>query len=124
MQTNANTSALSQEAQNLTSRVGWSNNAYVVFLALTLIATVLIVRYNSRLNKVKDELSVRERQASEEKVAALTKEAEVAKKERAETDLKAETARERAGEANERASKADERAGAAKSRAEEIAQEN
>ncbi len=111
MQANANTSVLSQEAQTLAERVWWSNNAYVVFLALTLIATVLIVRYNNRLNRVKDELSVRERQASEEKVAALTKEAEVAKKERAETDLKAEAARERAAIADQRAGGANERAG-------------
>jgi hypothetical protein len=111
MQTNANTSSLSQEAQTLASRARWSNNAYIGFLVLTLAATVLIVRYNNRLNKVKDELAVGEKLASEEKVAALTRDAEIAKKERAETDLKAEAARERAGKADERAGEANERAG-------------
>lgn len=83
-------------------------------MALTVIATVLIVAFNNRLNKAKDESYAREKRASDEriaaanagaaeatrkaaeaneglaksaeKIAALTKEAEQAKTERAEAD--------------------------------------
>ena len=46
-----------------------SNIFYVLFLALTLLATVLTVVFSWRLNKAKDEQYSREKQASDERIA-------------------------------------------------------
>lgn len=114
MQTNANTSVESHDVETWSAWASRANNAYIGFLTLTLVATVLIVVFNSRLNKAKDAAYGREKQASDEriaaanagaaeatrkaaeaneglaksgeKIAALTKEAEQAKTERAEAD--------------------------------------
>lgn len=57
MQTNTNTSEAytsPQEVPTLSRRLDWANNAYIGFLTLTLIASVLIVWYNKKLGWAKD----------------------------------------------------------------------
>lgn len=104
MQTNANTSVESQDIKTWNAWASRANNAYIAFLAATLIVTVLIVVFNNRLNKAKDGAYAREKQASDERIAA-------AKADAAKADERAGLANEAAGKANETAGKANERAG-------------
>jgi hypothetical protein len=76
------------------------------------------------LGTAKDEQYAREKQASDEKVAALTAEAENAKKERARADLKIEEAKERASKADELAGAANERAGVLEIQAQDLTRQN
>jgi hypothetical protein len=129
MQTNANTSVESHDVETWSAWASRANSAYIGFLTLTLVATVLIVVFNNRLNKAKDAAYGREKQASDEriadanagaaeanrkaaeaneglaksgeKIAALTKEAEQAKTERAEADKQIAIAKADAAKASE-----------------------
>jgi hypothetical protein len=129
MQQAPNTSVVSQEVETWGAWASRANNAYIGFLALTLIATVLIVVFNNRLNRAKDASYAREKQASDERIAAanagaaearlkaaeaneglaksaekiagLTAEAETAKKERAEADKQIAIAKADAARARE-----------------------
>jgi hypothetical protein len=58
-------SELSKNVQSLTSRVNLANNLYIGFLAATLLATILIVKWNGKLNSAKDDLE----RAKDRKVA-------------------------------------------------------
>lgn len=82
-------SSQSKNVQSLNSRVNLANNLYIVFLVATLISTILIVRWNGKLNSAKDEL-------------AQTKDGELQKELKAKDGLIA-NANKAAGEANERA---------------------
>lgn len=100
MQTAANTSVASHSPRDVETWSAWAsraNNAYIGFLALTLVATVLIVVFNNRLNKAKDSAAIREKQASDERIATA--------------GAVAAQAIERAGIANAEAGKANQRAG-------------
>src|SRR5690348_8205203 len=68
MQTNAK-SIESQDVKTWGTWASRANNAYIGFLVLTLIATVLIVLFNNKLNKAKDEAYLQEKQASDERIA-------------------------------------------------------
>src|SRR5262249_20864316 len=71
---------------------------YIIFLALTLIASTLIIWYSNKLNKTKDDLSVHEKQISDEKIAQLTAEAEKARAEIAIAQAAASQANQRTQE--------------------------
>jgi hypothetical protein len=103
MEIEPSTSVESQEVKTWNARVSFANNAYIGFLALTLIATVLIVVFNNRLNKAKDDQSLREKRVSDERIADANRQAGLANE-------GAARANERAGQADERAAKANERA--------------
>jgi hypothetical protein len=105
MQTTASTSVESQEVNTWNAWASWANNAYIGFLTLTLVATVLIVVFNNKLNKAKDASYLREKQASDERIATAKATGEQAKRDAADADERAATANREAGRANERAEK-------------------
>ena len=55
-ETQSEISSLSQNVQLLNHRGNLANNVYIVFLALTLISTILIVRFNGKLNAARNAL--------------------------------------------------------------------
>jgi hypothetical protein len=63
-------SVASKNVQALNSRVNLANNLYIGFLVATLISTILIVRWNGKMNAAKDDLQ----RANDRKVAGDLKE--------------------------------------------------
>jgi hypothetical protein len=94
--TQSDISSLSKSVQSLSSRVNLANNLYIGFLALTLIASILIVRYNGKLNDAKGALE----RAKDGKVANDLKD----------KDVHISDALKSAGEANESAAKLEKEA--------------
>ena len=86
-------SSLSKNVQSLTGRVHLANNLYIGFLALTLLASILIIKWNGKLSSAKDDLQrakdtdvARELKGKDVQIAKLEKDTADARLELAKID--------------------------------------